>query len=179
MELKEKGWEVVWKEFPSLKEIVERDLEDSVQTSWMKSYFNVRRIDKNLLTKVPTEFYWTGSMVQIEEWEKVHFVLGDKVEYFAVQPAGESGSNYAYSSHDCWSGESIVNALDRLNIKTLPFIVVTTRSYDSVEGQEEINEYKVTVYKAREDTPALIKKLIARERFRAMVKVEREVMGEE
>ena len=180
MKVRKGQLQMIFQEFPFLKEIVEKDLSQEVSAMENPEItFQVKRIDKNLLTTVPDEFYWSGSLVDVQSWMRVHFVLGDRIEYDAVKQSGEQGSNYAYARHTTWEGESVVSALARLGIKSLPFIVVTERDYDSTEGQEEVNTYTVTVYKAREDTPALIKKLIAREKFRAMVRVEKEVIGEE
>jgi hypothetical protein len=109
----------------------------------------VKRADENLLARIPEETRWDGSLGESYSWDKVHFVLNDgTIKENAVATGGESGSNYAHSETRRWEGETVLEALSRLdNPDDVKYIVWESRDYSAWSGQETIDRYDVTIYK--------------------------------
>jgi len=169
----------LFQEFPFLEEIITRDFEGARIPFEDVGYkeFSVKKIDRNLLEFVPGETRWTGSLVDEDCIDRVSFVLPGRILYDAVERAGLSGSNYAYSRREEWTGEAVVDAIDRLKIdpSEISFIVVSSRNWDNTQGRELEDEYALTVYRPKDQTPSLIQKLIRRNRFKRLREVEKEV----
>lgn len=169
----------IFQEFPFLEEIIEKDFEGAripfEEVSCRE--FSVRKIDRNLLSFIPGETRWTGSLVDEHAIDRVTFILPGRILYDAVERAGLCGSNYAYSRREEWEGETVADAIDRLRIDPtqISFIVVSSRNWDDTQGRELEDEYLVTVYRPKADTVKTIKKIIRRNRFKRLRDVEREV----
>ena len=118
----------------------------------------IKRITKDLLNHTPREHFWDGSLVGIEEWERVDFVLNDYnnpqnhiIVRDAVKCSGDSGSNYAHQGHYEWDGETILEAIDRLGMAdTLLYIVISEGGYNIVEHHSQSN-WRTTIYKPAKD----------------------------
>lgn len=92
-------------EFPFLNEILEGEPTD----------IKIKRADENLLKATPEEYYWDGSKGYTRSKESVHFVLEDgTILKDIVEPSYESGSNYAHSQTRRHEGETILEAIYRL-----------------------------------------------------------------
>jgi len=169
----------IFQEFPFLEEIIEKDFEGKNIPFEEVTYkeFSVRKIDRNLLSFVPGETRWTGSLVDEHCIDRVSFVLPGRILYDAVERAGLSGSNYAYSRREEWEGETVADAIDRLGIDPaqIVYIIVSSRNWDDTAGRELEDEYLVTVYRPKADTVKTIQKIIRRNRFKRLWDVEKEV----
>jgi len=162
------------REFPFLGEVFRYDRAGEVPAQYGPE-IKVKQVDRSLLRRIPTEFYWSGSLVSIEDRESVHFVLPGKILLDRVRRTGESGSNYAHSPYEKWEGETIISAIDRLGI-TPDYIVLSHREYDNTEGQEMVNRYEVTIFKIKDQK--LIRDEISRLHWREMVQAEEAVNNE-
>lgn len=135
-------FEAYLQEFPFLREIL------GDQTAGSVSSLAVKRADENLLARTPEERSWNGSLGATDNWERVTFVLPDRVLKGAVAPAGESGSNYAHSTARRWKGETVLEALSRLeNPDDVQYIVWEDRDYSDWSGSDLVDNYSVVVYK--------------------------------
>lgn len=173
-ELLSEGWQVVKRE-PAYGEgeYVGIALFETVPPHRI-DFIRVRRADENLLTFCPSEYYWDGSLVEQERWQKVHFVLQDGTIIFdAVLKDGHSGSNYSGVEEKRWEGESILEALSKLDDPdSVAYIAIENYDYSWSRGDEERREYHIEIYKPPKGVKYsdLIEK--AREKARAEVKTE-------
>ena len=133
------------KEFPWLGNMLEQ-MEWSIDEV---QEIKVKRADENLLSTVPSYYYWDGSAGVTHFEEKINFILKDgTIIKNAVTQEIESGSNYAYSQPQKRPGESLAEAIDRLNVASdLNFIVVCTIDIDDWPGREYSNYRGIVIYK--------------------------------
>jgi len=74
----------------------------------------IKKADKAFLLHTPSAFKWTGSMVDIDTGEKIHFVLSNgSIIYNAVRQNSTEGSNYAHQDTYTENGESVLHAIER------------------------------------------------------------------
>lgn len=108
----------------------------------------IRRVTKQLLERTPEEYAVVGSLVGVDQWTKVDFVLDDRlIIRNAVKNSGSSHSNYAYEGDERWEGESVLEAIHRLKVADkLAYIVWTTGGYDVVE-HFSLPTFKALIYK--------------------------------
>jgi len=131
-------------EFPFLESIIEAGRGKEKFLASIK----VKRLDESVLNKVPHTYSWTGSLVGIEEWVNIDFILEDgTIIHDAVKPSGTSGSNYAYQETVSWEGESILEAIARQGVEeTLRYVVETAGGYNIVNHYSE-PDWVVFIYK--------------------------------
>lgn len=156
------------KEFPFLVEIVSNDgtfaLLDKAET------LSIKRMDEDFLRTTPSTYRWTGSMVNCDSGSRLDFVLADgSVITGAVNQAGTSGSNYAYSETSEWEGESVAEAIDRHGVaETLRYVVEYQWGIRTVEHYSE--GFAVVLWKpSKED--GLPSRVIARMKGEAQEKL--------
>jgi hypothetical protein len=126
---------------------------------------SIKRVTKELLAKVPKEYAWDGSLVGIDEWTMVHFVVEEPMEYItgrrkegvltelpsAVRCHVHTGSNRAHEGEHESQGETILEAIYRLGItETLRYIVIVRGGYNVVESYSRPN-WEATIYKPAKD----------------------------
>lgn len=128
------------KEFPFLRELGVDENVDSIK---------IRRADENLLAQIPSSYYWDGSMGVTDTKDTISFVLEDgNIIEDVVRQAGEWGSNYAHSQRKEWEGESVLEALSRLdNPDRVVYIVWVHKHLHDWVGSERESTFEVTIYK--------------------------------
>lgn len=129
-------------EFPFLSAILaDHGREEKLQS------IRVSRIDENLLKSTPSVYRWGGSLVDINKVESVHFILSTgKILFDAVRSDREIGSNYAHTETVRVEGESVLEAIDRLEVTDLSHIV-WVRSGFRVENHHSTRHWEITVFK--------------------------------
>lgn len=141
----------------------------------------IKRITQELLDKTPQEHSWDGSLVGINKWVRVDFILKDgSIIKGAVMPKGSSGSNYAYEETHSWQGETVLEAIYRhcaiMKFGTVPgeveFIVWTKGGYNVVEHYSQ-RDWRSTIYKPAKGQN-LIRKSIINARGEALDEVKAE-----
>ncbi|MCM8900633.1 hypothetical protein KVG29_05240 [Caldicoprobacter algeriensis] len=134
-------------EFPFLNEILEGEPTD----------IKIKRADENLLKATPEEYYWDGSKGYTKTKEAVYFILKDgTILQDAVKPSYESGSNYAHSQHRYDEGETVLEAIYRLqqqfSADDIQYIVWVRDHLSDWDGSEYEDYYYVTIYKTPKGT---------------------------
>lgn len=129
-------------EFPFLKDIM--SAWDATEVDSVR----VKRADEEMLNLVPEEYFRDGSKGETHNWDRVSFVFGDKIAINAVALNREIGSNYAHEQTKFETGETILEALSRVeNPDDVTHVVWETRKYSDWSGQDVVRQYSVTVYK--------------------------------
>ena len=131
------------KKYPFLKDCVPHGITitDDVNTIF------VEKGDISFLSKIPETHYYDGSLGVTRSDEIISFVLPNgSVKYNVVKQKGSWGSNYAHESSEEWKGESILEAVDRL--QAFPRYVVIFYDYHNCwEGSECSDETTLTIVK--------------------------------
>lgn len=158
-------FEAFCEEFPFLRILSP----DGRKPDWIK----VKRADENLLGVVPSHYFWDGHLGETHDDTRVHFILTEGEGLFSsVLPDIEVGDN----SNGCRrkeQGETILEAIDRLNIsEKIKYVVVEGYYKNAWQGQDHTEEWSFTIYKPAADAsfPAEIQK--AKEKAMAQVKAE-------
>lgn len=131
------------KEFPFLKDILQGE----------PNRIFIKRADHNLLKSVPEYYYFDGSMGETKIKETVSFVLKGKILQNVVQTSYERGSNYANSQHITEEGESILEAIYRMQLEEeldpdeIQYIVWEREYLSDWQGSEYEDNYTVYIYK--------------------------------
>lgn len=131
------------KEFPFLKDI----LQDKPNRIFIK------RADHNLLKSVPEYYYFDGSMGETKIKETVSFVLKGKILQNVVQTSYERGSNYAHSQTISEEGESVLEAIYRMQLEgkhnpnDIKYIVWEREYLSDWSGSEYEDNYTICIYK--------------------------------
>lgn len=112
----------------------------------------IKRIDADLLARTPKNYSWDGSLVGIDEWDRIDFVLSDgTVIIDAVKQEVEAGSNYAHTDTHYEDGETILEAIYNHQVAdSLAFIVWAKGGY-VVEGHYSQPNWSATIYKPAKD----------------------------
>jgi len=77
---------------------------------------SVKGLEK-ILSIIPSNSRYTGSMVESWDNHKINIILKDGTRFDnAVKPGGSYRSTYAYDTPEDWDGESVQDALIRLEI---------------------------------------------------------------
>jgi hypothetical protein len=136
------------KEFPFINELLPEDFDPFNLNS-----ITIKRVDENLLLKFPTKGDWDGCMGSSDEYENVSFVLeGGTIVKDCVAQKGQSGSNYAHSTTYYYDGESILDAIDRVeNPDEIQYIVIFKHDYSNWEGSPYRNDNYIIIYKVPRD----------------------------
>ncbi len=93
------------KEFPFIDDTVMTIRDGKSRDPRNCDCIRIARATREMLHSTPHEYSWSGSLVGIEKWDRVDFVLEDgSVILGAVKTSGESGSNYAHSEPHTWGG---------------------------------------------------------------------------
>jgi len=162
-------FEAFCEEFPFLRVLSP----DGRKPDWIK----IKRADENLLGVVPSHYFWDGHLGETHDDKRVHFILTEGEDLFSsVLPDIEVGDN----SNGCRrkeQGETILEAIDRLNIsEKIKYVVVEGYYKNAWQGQDHTEEWSFTIYKPAADAsfdasfPAEIQK--AKEKTMAQVKAE-------
>ncbi|MHA1216264.1 MAG: hypothetical protein ACTSPX_02920 [Candidatus Thorarchaeota archaeon] len=154
-------------EFPFLTEIIgEGDPLDC-------EGITVKRIDNELLKKVPRRSIATGSCVGIDDREVVSFILADStILENAVRDGGSAIHNEAHTDNEYWDGETILEAIDRHNVgDNLSYIVVVREGYNVRDHYSEPS-WCCTVYKPGRNIN--LAEVIAEEKAKALEMVRAE-----
>jgi len=161
-------------EFPFLAQTAMSTEEGSKRDPKNCDGISIKRISQELLDKTPQEHNWDGSLVGINKWVRVDFVLEDgSIIKDAVKARGSSGSNYAHSETHSWEGETVLEAIYcRHAITLVKFIVWTEGGYNVVEHYSQ-RDWHSTIYKPAKGSDFLRKAVInARRRALDEVKAE-------
>ena len=110
---------------------------------------DVQKIDEGFLTVHYEDYYWDGSLGSSREEYVVDFILENgEVLLNAVKIGEHSGSNYAHSQEIYRKGETIAEAIDRLNVADkIKYIAVYSTGSRDWSGQEFRNWNDLTIYK--------------------------------
>jgi len=161
-----------FKEFPFLGSLKGFDTE-TLSGEELDS-LKVSRFDEETLERVPSSYYWDGSLGVTDNWQRVDLVLKDgSVIHDAVQTQGKSGSNYAYTQTQTWEGETILEAIDRHGVAdSLAYVVLLAHELNDWEGSRYVHSHKVTVFKPARGVS--VNALIDAARSRALREVQAE-----
>jgi len=109
----------------------------------------VKRLDENILNKIPFTYYWDGSMGVTDDEESIDFILKDgRIIKNAVRSGGVSGSNYAHTGKHKWSGQTVLDAIIEKNvIDDLLYIVYYEDKYSNWNQSTDENSLKITIFK--------------------------------
>ncbi len=112
----------------------------------------IKRATREMLDTTPQEHSWDGSIVGIDEWERVDFILCDgTILNDAVKTGGESGSNYAHSETRSWQGETVAEAIFKHGVAdSLAYVVWIEGGYNIVENYST-RDFRATIYKPSRD----------------------------
>ena len=168
--------QVFLKEFPFLKDLVNKGEEvDSIQ---------VKRMDKNLFGIRPTYHGATGSLVGIDEGEIVHFLVksqgitmgirGELLEMLrdCVRNSGYVTHNEAYRDNESWDGETILEAIDRLDCAENLRIIILEEYGDNIRDHYSIGGLRFTIYKPAKGVS--VKQLLVETKSKAQEEVQAE-----
>lgn len=113
-------------EFSFLKELVGDT--DPVEIDGI----SVKRMDGNLFFRIPQYEGATGSLVGIDNGDAVHFILKDGgILEKVVKTAGFCRHNEAHTDDEDWSGETILEAIEKHDISdSLAYIVWEEYGYE-------------------------------------------------
>ena len=113
---------------------------------------NIEKFDENVLKKDFQNRYWDGSLGSDENKFQIDFVLtDDNVIKNAVQIGQYSGSNYANSSTVDYRGETIAEAIDRLDIgDKIKYIVIYNKGYSNWAGSDCESWNNLIIYRIPE-----------------------------
>jgi hypothetical protein len=138
-------WQAYCQEFPFLKTI--RCLED--MDLGRLSNVAVRRLDRDVLSRIPNSSFHDGSMGKSESFESVCFVLADGLLHnCAVKQHSEWSSNYAHSGRRENPGETVLEAADRLeNPDQLTHMVWVAYQYDNWESGTYHCSWRIEIFK--------------------------------
>ena len=108
----------------------------------------VKTLDEDILIQSFEDRYWDGSLGSDEDIFKIDFIFEDgEIIKNAVKMGEYSGSNYAHSSTVDVKGETIAEAIDRLNIANkLQYIAVYNKGYSNWEGSPVERWDNLTIY---------------------------------
>jgi hypothetical protein len=137
-------------------------------------YVRIKRIDKELLEKVPYKYDHDGSLAKTSYGDRIHLVLKGGKVMEEVNYAGHYSSNYAYTPTSEWGGERVIDFIYRHGISpsNIEAIVLVEWDYKCWEGRgETIDEKGITVYLPKED----IVKVISTLEERAEIEVKNEL----
>ena len=109
------------RDFPFLAAVLTNSRGNSISPEEV----SIKRIDGDFLDSVPTEYRWTGSVVDICRGTEIIFILDDgTVIRDAVDPDYTSGSNYAGEDTFSSRGETVLHAIEKHGVaEKLAFIV--------------------------------------------------------
>ncbi len=135
-------------EFPTLGEILHDWKNNDVRPAHDCTSIIVQRITPKLLSATPEFNSHVGSLVDIARREAVSFVLADgKVLYDCVRTQGTHGSNYAHEDTYSQEGETILEAIHRLQVASQLTLIVIVKSGFTVVDHCSTNDFDVTIYK--------------------------------
>lgn len=108
----------------------------------------IKRATLTLMSYVPAYSGATGSLVSIDYGERFDFILSDgSVIIDAVKDGGHCRHNEAHTDDESWSGETILEAIDRHKVaNTLSFIVKTEYGY-RIRDHRSGPEYGIAIFK--------------------------------
>ena len=136
------------KEFPFLQGILQGE----------PNRIFIKRADHNLLKSVPEYYYFDGSMGETKIKETVSFVTKGKILRNVVQTSYERGSNYANSQTISEEGESVLEAIYRMQLEEeldpneIQYIVWEREYLSNWSGSEYEDNYTVYIYKPPKET---------------------------
>lgn len=129
--------EAFLKEFPFIEGLIDNSTD-----------ITVSRVDKDLLKKSFQNRSWDGSLGNDYDNYTVLFFSKDGKQLGSPSIGEYSGSNYSHSQTVDKDGESIIEAIYRLNIQNeLHYIVVCNEGKSDWEGSEYREWDKLTIYK--------------------------------
>ena len=156
------------KEFPFLNAIREKEDYTHLES------ISIKKIDSMILNHTPGRMVSTGSMVNINNVEKISIVFSDgEIFHDCVRQAVDAHHHEAYLDNILRAGESILQAIDRLDViaRNIKYIVSVESGYDII-NHYSTNLWRVTIYKTSKSE--IISDLLnrAREIARKMVEAE-------
>lgn len=150
------------KEFPFLHHVALDGVCDSIK---------VKRMTPDFLNSTPRIDGGTGSLVSIEDGEYITIVTPSGVQVNAVKQSESWIHNEAYTDNESWQGESILDALYRLQAEDCTFIVKVSGGYN-INDHCSRDNWQATIYKPAKDIT--IGELIAQAVARAEAQVKAE-----
>jgi len=136
----------------------------------------VKRIDESLLSLIPSFDGATGSLVGISDGEVVRFIYEANGEIQISDPVKDQGScvhNEAYRDDECWAGETVLEALERLQIPPSSIIAIVKYDYGyKIVDHHSKPNWRLTIYKPAKDLD--LGELIEKEREKALAQVKAE-----
>lgn len=107
----------------------------------------VSRIDKDFLGKEPKYDGATGSLVGIDDSEHIYLLDPDGNLLIEVKQGGYCHHNEAHTENECWSGETVGEALLRTDPTQVHYAVVVHTGFE-IRDHHSVGGYSVTVYKS-------------------------------
>lgn len=107
----------------------------------------VSRIDKDFLGKEPKYDGATGSLVGIDDSERVFLFDRDGNFLIEVKQGGYCHHNEAHTDNEEWSGETVGEALLHTDPAQVHYAVVVHTGYE-IRDHHSVGGYSVTVYKS-------------------------------
>lgn len=112
-------------------------------------------VDEELLSHTPRYSGATGSLVGIDSTEEIHFVLNRESDPFlidAVKREIDIIHNEAHSQNEYRSGETIAEAIDRLQIADTVTAIVKERYGYIIRDHYSVGAHSITICLPRKDT---------------------------
>lgn len=133
----------------------------------------VKRLTPELLNSIPCVGGATGSLVGIEDGEYIAIVTPETVMVDVVRQSVDWIHNEAYTDNESWTGESVLEAIYRMQAENLTHVVVVESGYNVVNHYSQ-NDWEATIYKPSKEFT--VRDLIAQavEKAQAQVKAESE-----
>ena len=115
----------------------------------------VKRLDENFLNSFPSCYSWDGSAGESYENTRLFGVADYKgydvecgIKEIKISCKGVAGSNYAYSPHCEYDGETYLESLARVeNIDDYSYFIRYFRRYSDWDGQESEDTRELTILK--------------------------------
>lgn len=106
----------------------------------------VSRINKDFLGKKPKYDGATGSLVGIDDSERIYLLDLDGNMLVEVKQGGSCHHNEAYTDDEEWDGETVGEALLRTDPAQVHYAVVVHTGY-KIRDHHSVGGYRVTAYK--------------------------------
>jgi hypothetical protein len=133
----------------------------------------IARADVNLMTHAPQYSGASGSLVGIDDGERIAFVLDDgSVIHDAVKTSGYVRHNEAHTDDESWSGETVLDAIYRHSVPDTLALIVSVRYGYEVRDHYSEDNWSAAVYK----TPKgfTYRQIVDEARARALAEVQAE-----
>jgi hypothetical protein len=141
------------KEFPWLMGIY-----NSQGERWLDRVdeIHIKRVDQNLLSYIPIDQSFDGSMGENFTYDLFYVVCGGQASALNVKADYRRGSNYAHSQRVETDGEKLICAIEGV-LPEPEFIVNIFRDFSDWEGGEVVDKTIMTIYKPSKEDGFILK----------------------